>query len=57
MVIDQVNADLMKRGVYAVGWMSHFVLAPPLIITEAEIDEAVDAFDQALSIADAAVAG
>ncbi len=57
MLIDQVSAELMKRGVYAVGWMSHFVFAPPLVIEEAEIDEAIAALDAALGIADAAVAG
>src|SRR5207248_8519330 len=56
MLIDQVNAKLLEQGVYAVGWMSHFVIAPPLIITEAEMDECVAAFDKALEIADAAAA-
>jgi taurine--2-oxoglutarate transaminase len=55
MMIDQVNADLMRQGVYAVGWMSHFVFAPPLVITESEIDEIVSALDIALKIADDAV--
>lgn len=55
MLVDQVSAKLMEQGVYAVGWMSHFVLAPPLIITEAELDECIAAFDKALAIADAAV--
>jgi taurine--2-oxoglutarate transaminase len=32
--------------------MSHFVIAPPLIITEKEIDQGVAALDEALSIAD-----
>lgn len=56
LVIDQVTADLMKRGVYAVGWVSHLVIAPPLIIDEAQMDEAIDALDAALSLADAQVA-
>jgi 4-aminobutyrate aminotransferase-like enzyme len=33
--------------------MSHFVLAPPLIVNHAEIDEAVAALDEALAFADA----
>jgi len=32
--------------------MSHFVIAPPLIITKSEIDPGVAVFDEALSIAD-----
>lgn len=53
MVIDEITGDLMKRGVFCMGWMSHLVLAPPLIIDDAGIDEAVAALDGALSIADA----
>jgi taurine--2-oxoglutarate transaminase len=52
MLIDQLNAKMMANGVYVVGWMSHFVIAPPLIITEAEMDHAVAAFDEALKLAD-----
>ena len=57
MLIDQVNAKMLEKGIYCVGWMSHFVLAPPLIITEAEMDECVAAFDDALTIADAQAKG
>lgn len=55
LVVDQVTADLMKRGVYCVGWVSHLVIAPPLIITREEIDQAVDALDSSLALADARV--
>jgi len=55
MVVDAVCAELMKLGVFCVGWMSHLVLAPPLIIDDAGIDEAVAALDKALSVADAQV--
>jgi taurine---2-oxoglutarate transaminase len=55
MVIDEITADLMRRGVYCMGWISHLVLAPPLIIDDAQIDEAVAAIDAALAIADARV--
>jgi taurine--2-oxoglutarate transaminase len=33
-------------------WVSHFIIAPPLIITEQELDEGVKALDQALHISD-----
>ena len=49
-------AELTKRKVMAMGWVSHLVLAPPLIVTEAEIDEAIAALDDALAVADAKVA-
>jgi taurine--2-oxoglutarate transaminase len=55
MVIDQVTGELMKQGVSLVGWMSHMVIAPPLIITEAQLDDCVSALDSALAITDALV--
>jgi taurine--2-oxoglutarate transaminase len=55
LVVDQVQAKLMEQGVYCIGWISHFVVAPPLVISEAEIDRAIAAFDKALEITDALV--
>jgi len=57
LVVDAVGAECMKRGVAVMSWVSHLVVAPPLIITEAEIDEGVAALDAALEIADRQVAG
>jgi taurine--2-oxoglutarate transaminase len=54
-VVDRVAADMMKRGVSMQSWISHFVIAPPLIIEKPEIDFAVDQLDQSLAIADAAI--
>jgi taurine---2-oxoglutarate transaminase len=53
MVVDEITADLMKRGVFGMGWISHLLVAPPLVIDDAQLDEAVSALDAALSIADA----
>jgi taurine--2-oxoglutarate transaminase len=55
LVVDQVAAEMMKQGVSAQAWISHFVIAPPLIIEKDEIDAGVAALDQALAIADAKV--
>jgi len=55
LLIDRITADLMARGVYCMGWVSHLVIAPPLIITEAEVDAGLAALDEALKIADAEV--
>ena len=55
LVVDQVAADMLKRGVALQSWVSHFVVAPPLIIEKEEIDSGVAALDQALAIADALV--
>jgi taurine--2-oxoglutarate transaminase len=55
LVVDQVGAEMMKQGVLVIPWLSHFVLAPPLIITKEEIDCAVATMDDALGIADRAL--
>ena len=52
LVVDQVAAAMMKNGVAINAWLSHFVIAPPLIIERREIDEGVAALDAALGIAD-----
>ena len=43
---------MMKQGVAVQAWISHFVIAPPLIIEKRDIDFAVSVMDRALSIAD-----
>jgi len=57
LVVDQVAAEMMKRAVSVQAWISHFIIAPPLIITEDEIDAGIAALDQALSIVDGKVEG
>jgi taurine--2-oxoglutarate transaminase len=56
LVVDRVSADLLKRGVAIQAWVSHLIVAPPLIVEESELDFAVEALDASLAIADAAVA-
>jgi taurine---2-oxoglutarate transaminase len=55
LVVDKVAAKMMGNGVYIQAWMSHFVIAPPLIVTEKELDQGVAALDEALGIADAEI--
>ena len=50
--VDQVGAELLKKGVFVIGHVNHFVIGPPLIITEEEMDFGVQALDEALTIAD-----
>ncbi len=52
LTVDKIAGELMKMGIYVSPWISHFVLAPPLIIEKEEIDSAVGAFDEVLKIAD-----
>jgi len=43
---------MMKKGVSIQAWLSHFVIAPPLVISREEIDEGTRALDSALHLAD-----
>jgi taurine--2-oxoglutarate transaminase len=53
LVVDQIAAKILGEGVTLQAWVSHFVVAPPLIVSREEIDIGVRALDQHLSIADA----
>jgi len=55
LVVDRVAGRAMANGVYIQSWISHLVIAPPLIITKEEIDHGVAVLDEALSVADAEV--
>jgi taurine--2-oxoglutarate transaminase len=52
LLTERLAAEMLKRGVYLSSWYNHFVIAPPLIITEAEIDKGLEALDEVLEIAD-----
>jgi taurine--2-oxoglutarate transaminase len=53
MMVEKVGAEMLKRGVFVLPWISHLLIAPPLIVTEKELDTGVAALDESLSIADA----
>ena len=52
LMTDKVAVEAFKKGLYINTWYNHFIVAPPLIITEEEIDKAINIFDEALKIAD-----
>ena len=53
LLVDQIAAKMMREeGVIVQAWVSHFVIAPPLIVTEEEIERGVAALDRWLSMAD-----
>jgi taurine--2-oxoglutarate transaminase len=52
LVVDRVTAEMLKNGVYALAWVNHIVIAPPLIVSREELDAGIDALDSALRIAD-----
>jgi taurine--2-oxoglutarate transaminase len=55
VLVDQIAAEMLKNGVFVQAWISHFIVAPPLIVEKEEIDMGVAALDAALRLADAQV--
>ena len=53
LLVDQIAAKMFADGVSIQAWVSHFVVAPPLIVTKDEIDFGISILDKHLSIADA----
>ncbi len=56
LVVDEVAAAMLREGVFCVSWVSHLIIAPPLIITREELDRGLEVLDRALAVADARVA-
>ncbi len=54
-VVDEVAAEAYDRGTYVANVINTLIIAPPLTITEDEIDEAVAALDAALETSDDAM--
>ena len=48
LVVDQIAAKMMAQGVSIQAWVSHFVIAPPLIVTKEELDLGIAALDEHL---------
>src|SRR5580704_16597689 len=57
LVVDQIVGKMMAGGVAIQAWVSHFVVAPPLIVTKEELDLGIASLDEHLGIADALVEG
>lgn len=55
LLVDQIVAKCFAQGVSLQGWVSHFVIAPPLIITQEEMEIGLKVLDEHLAIADALV--
>jgi taurine---2-oxoglutarate transaminase len=54
-VAESVQRAMMAEGVYVLAWVSHLVIAPPLIVTREELDHGLAVLDRALGVADAQV--
>jgi taurine--2-oxoglutarate transaminase len=50
----KIAADAMPQGLYMAAWYDTLVIAPPLIITEEQIDEAISILDKSLKVGDEA---
>jgi taurine--2-oxoglutarate transaminase len=48
----KISGNAMQNGLYVVPWYDTLTIAPPLIITEAEVDEALAILEKALKIGD-----
>ena len=54
LMTQKVASKMMSMGVFVYsGVVSTLIVSPPLIITEAQVDKAVDVMDEALKVADA----
>lgn len=53
LMTGKVAGEAMKNGLYIAPWYDTLVVAPPLIITEEQVDEALGILDKALLVADA----
>ena len=52
LMTDRIAAEALKLGLYVASWYDTLIIAPPLIITEEQIDEGIEILDKALEIAD-----
>jgi taurine--2-oxoglutarate transaminase len=52
-LLGKMASEAMNRGVYVMTMLNTMIVAPPLIVTEEEIEEGVRVLDEVLKIADA----
>lgn len=52
LMTDRIAAEARRLGLYMETWYDTLTVAPPLIITEEQVDEGIDLLGKALEIAD-----
>jgi len=52
LTTSKLASEMQSRGLYVGCWYNHFIIAPPLIVTESEVDEAMGILDSVLGMAD-----
>lgn len=57
LMVGKISNEALKQGLYIVSWYNHFIIAPPLTITEEQVDEGIEVLDEVLKIADEKVEG
>ena len=52
LMVSRIAKYAMDHGVYISTWISHFIIAPPLIVNREEMEQGFNIIDQALEISD-----
>lgn len=52
LMVGRISNESLRQGLYIVSWYNHFIIAPPLTISEKQVDEGIEVLDEALKIAD-----
>ena len=52
LMAGKIAGEAMQNGLYIAAWYDTLTIAPPLIISEAEVDDAIAILDQALAVGD-----
>ena len=52
LLVDQIAGKMLAEGVIMQAWVSHFVIAPPLIVEKDEIERGIGMLDKYLHMAD-----
>ncbi len=55
LMTDKIAKAAFENGVYVNSWINHFILAPPLIISEDDLNKGLDVIDESLKISDSEV--
>lgn len=54
-IVDEVSATAAENGTYITNMINTLIIAPPLTVTEDEIDAAIEAIDAGIDVSDAAM--
>lgn len=52
LMTDKMMGEALKAGLFLQDWYDTLIIAPPLIITEKQVDEGIEILDKVLTIAD-----